>query len=91
MEDRYSHYTESLSRLQEEYNKYETLYIAFDFDNTVFDYHQKGDTFPKVEELLKKCKKEGLKLILFTANEQEKLNSAIDFCTKRGYLSNNDK
>lgn len=85
MEDRYSHYTESLSRLQEEYNKYETLYIAFDFDNTVFDYHQKGDTFPKVEELLKKCKEEGLKLILFTANEQDKLNSAIDFCTKRGY------
>lgn len=85
MEDRYSHYTESLSRLKEEYKKYKTLYIAFDFDNTVFDYHQRGDTFPLVEELLKVCKNKGFKLILFSANEDKQLDFAIKYCTDRGY------
>jgi len=85
MEDRYLQYTESLTRLKEEYTKYDTLYIAFDFDNTVFDYHQVGDTFPKVEQLLRQAKNKGMTLILFTANEGEKLAHAIAYCTSKGF------
>lgn len=86
MEDRYSNYSESLDRLKNEYQAYKSLYIAFDFDNTIFDYHQTGDTYPKVEELLIKCKLLGFKLILFTANEDMKLERAIQYCNDRGYM-----
>lgn len=85
MEDRYSIYSESLNRLKKEYQTYKSLYIAFDFDNTVFDYHQIGDTYPQVEKLLIECKQLGFKLILFTANEDQKLEGAIQFCNNRGY------
>ena len=85
MKDRYSYYSENLERLRKEYNDYKSLYIAFDFDNTVFDYHQVGDTYPIVEKLLTECKQLGFKLILFTANEDEKLEKAIQYCTEHGY------
>lgn len=85
MEDRYLLFEESLSRLKKEYEQYQTLYIAFDFDNTLFDYHNIGDTFPTLENLLKQCKEKGMSLILFTANEGTKLEQAVDYCTKRGY------
>jgi len=85
MDDRYLHYSESLKRLKEEYIQYDTLYIAFDFDNTVFDYHQVGDTFSKVESVLRLAKNKGMTLILFTANEGKKLDHAIAYCTNKGY------
>ena len=85
MKDRYSYYSENLERLRKEYNDYKSLYIAFDFDNTVFDYHQIGDTYPIIEKLLTECKQLGFKLILFTANEDEKLEKAIQYCTEHGY------
>jgi hypothetical protein len=85
MEDRYSCYNESLARLKKEYSEYKSLFIAFDFDNTVFDYHQSGDSYPIVENLLAECKQLGFKLILFTANEDEKLEKAVQYCTKHGY------
>ena len=85
MEDRYINYSESLERLKTEYDKYKSLYIAFDFDNTVFDYHQVGDAYPMVEDLLTRCKQYGFQLILFTANEGEKLEEAILYCKERGY------
>lgn len=85
MKDRYSHYSESLKRLKKEYNNYKSLYIAFDFDSTVFDYHHLGDTYPIAEKLLVECKRLGFKLILFTSNEDERLESIIHYCAERGY------
>ena len=52
MEDRYLNYQETLNRLVSEYKKYDSLFVAFDFDNTVFDFHNVSDTFPKIEQLL---------------------------------------
>jgi hypothetical protein len=85
MEDRYLNDEETYNRLMLEYKKYSSLFVAFDFDNTVFDYHKTGDTFPKLEELLIKCKRFNMKLILFTANEDEKLLEIIKYCKERGY------
>ena len=85
MEDRYLNDEEAYNRLMIEYNKYGSLFVAFDFDNTVFDYHKTGDTFPKLEELLIKCRRFNMKLILFTANEGEKLPEIIKYCKERGY------
>jgi len=56
-------------RLLREYKKYNSLVVAFDFDNTVYDFHQKGLEFPKMIQLLQDLKKIGCYLIVFTANE----------------------
>ena len=43
-----------IKRLQSELNTYGKLYIAFDFDNTIFDFHNEGIDCSKVISLLKK-------------------------------------
>ena len=35
----------SFLRLYKEYKQYGSLVIAYDFDNTVYDFHQKGNTY----------------------------------------------
>lgn len=58
-------------RLVSEYEKYESLVVAFDFDNTVYDYHNAGIEFSEVISLLIDLKKIGCYMIVFTANEDE--------------------
>ena len=73
-------------RLLKEWDEHGTLFVAFDFDNTVFDYHNKGFTFPRVEYLLQDCKLNGLKLILFTAKEtKEQIDQCVKYCEENGY------
>lgn len=56
-------------RLLEEYKKYGKLIVAFDYDNTIYDYHNNGGDYSEVIELLKDCSKLGFELILFTTEE----------------------
>jgi len=83
--DRYLITNNTLSRLKEELKQHKSLFIAFDFDNTVYDYHQVGDIYPLVESILKKAKQLGHKLILFTGNEGDRLIEIIDYCGSHGY------
>lgn len=88
------YYTEgAFNRLLAEYLKYDTLYIAFDFDNTIWDYDTYKDKYEDnhdavhwdIVELLKGCKKMGLKLILWTScpdEESEKIKT--DLCSAWG-------
>lgn len=85
VKDRFLDQAECIKRLCNDYRVHSNLFVAFDFDNTVFDYHKIGDTFPKLEALLIRCKSIGLKLILFTGNEGVKLNSIVDYCRLHGY------
>lgn len=86
MRDPYLSYDKCYSRLRKELEKYKTLYIAFDFDNTVFDFHNEGDIYPRVEYILKLAKKAGFKLILFTAEDNpEKLEEKALYCKSRLY------
>lgn len=50
-------YAKSVSRLLNEYEEHGKLYVAFDFDNTIFDYHNTGGDFSGVISLLKECSK----------------------------------
>jgi len=61
----------TFERLLKEYKAYDSLVVAFDFDNTVYDFHQVGLEFNHVITLLQKLKKIGCYLIVFTANEDE--------------------
>lgn len=56
-------------RLYDEYKKYGKLYIGFDFDGTIYDYHQKGHTYEMTIQLLRDLKAIGCKLICWTAQK----------------------
>ncbi len=59
----------SLRRLVEEYTKFGSLTIGFDFDGTVYDYHQTGATYEYVIDLLRDLKEINCKLICWTAQK----------------------
>lgn len=69
--DPYLNANESFLRLYREYVKYGSLVVAFDFDNTVYDFHKKGHVYTKVIKLLRELEQIGCQLICFTANEDE--------------------
>ena len=62
-------------RLQSDYLKHGSLFVAFDYDNTVYDFHQKGIDYSAIIDLLRQCKALGFTMILFTGNEDEKLDA----------------
>ena len=68
MKDRYLNINECIDRLYLDWERHGKLLIAFDFDDTVYDFHRKGDTFPEVIQLLQEAKAQGHTLILFTGN-----------------------
>ena len=82
----------TFKRLYIEYLKYGTLYIAFDFDNTIWDHDKYGNQYDyyaedsiafheQVINLLKKCKELGMKLILWTScSSDEEENKKNDIC-----------
>lgn len=61
----------SLTRLHNEYNLHKSLVVAYDFDNTVYDFHQKGQSYGCVINLLRELKDAGCYLICFTANSDK--------------------
>lgn len=65
--DEYLETGKSLRRLLDEYRKYGSLTIGFDFDGTVYDYHQTGATYNFVIDLLQDLKEMNCKLICWTA------------------------
>jgi hypothetical protein len=73
-----------INRLVDEWEKYGKLVIAYDFDNTVYDFHNKGYKFDKVIELLRECREYGAYFIVFTAS----LPSRYEFI--RNYLDENN-
>jgi hypothetical protein len=85
MEDRYLDFNENVNRLINDYKKHGNLFIAFDFDNTVFDYFNVGDIYPKIESILRYLKQNNFDLILFTGNEGNKLQEIIKYCRDHGY------
>lgn len=74
MDDRYVDVLPKLARLIREDIQYGSLIIAFDFDNTIHDYHNVGDNYPRTIKALNKAQLRGHTLVLFTSNPD------TDFC-----------
>lgn len=53
MIDEYLKPNASFLRLLKEYEQYKSLVIAYDLDNTLYDFHKKGETYTMVMDLLK--------------------------------------
>ena len=62
--DYYLNKENALQRLVQEYRNYKSLVIAYDFDNTVYDYHGNDWQFEAVIELLHSLKAIGCYLII---------------------------
>lgn len=62
----------AIKRIVDEWRKYGKIIIAYDFDDTVYDFHNKGRTYNDVADLLRECKKYGAYLIVFTGCKEDK-------------------
>ena len=84
MDDPYLNDDLCIERLVENWKLHNGIIIAFDFDNTVFDYYEKGYTYTKVIKLLKECKNMGCTLILNTCCDESKFGFMRDKCKENG-------
>ncbi len=81
--DEYLRPNASFLRLLAEYRKYKSLVIAYDFDNTLYDFHKKGtETYFEVMALLRELKEIGCYMICFTANTNKEFIS--EYLIKKG-------
>lgn len=77
-----------LDRLKGEYDKYGRLIVAFDFDNTIHDFHNDESDYSEVVELLKECIKLEFDLILFTVDEDpEKISEKVRWLVSKDLWS----
>ncbi|MEG1311996.1 MAG: hypothetical protein RR942_01195 [Romboutsia sp.] len=58
-------------RLKSEYNKHGKLIVAVDFDDTLYDFHNKGRSYDDVIGLLRGLK-EHVYIIIYTASKKER-------------------
>jgi hypothetical protein len=73
----------AIERLIKDYIKHGQLVIAYDYDNTVYDYHDKGYEFKMVINLLRECKPY-CKFIVYTHSNDDRHGEIIE------YLDSND-
>ena len=84
MIDPYLTFSNAYDRLYEEYIKHKTIVVAVDFDHTLFDYHERGDQYPKVQELIRDCKMLGFKIVIFSGSAKERHPMIRDYCKELG-------
>lgn len=84
MTDRFINDKECINRLLGEWKTHGNLIVAYDYDNTVFDYHKRGDKFEQVIALIRQVKKLGCTVIVFTSCDESRFEDI------RQFLKDND-
>lgn len=84
MIDRYLNEQQCVDRLLNEWERYGILIVAYDYDHTVFDYSKNGDTYENIVRLLRKLKRMGCHLVVFTSCDETR------FPDIKKYLDDND-
>lgn len=82
--DPYFDYDLCVERLVANWKEHNGIIIAFDYDNTIFDYYNKGYTYDRVIQLLQECKNMGCTLILFSCCDSSKYPSMLNKCKELG-------
>jgi predicted HAD superfamily phosphohydrolase YqeG len=72
-ENSYLSWYKTVERLIKEKQEHGKLIIAFDFDNTIYDFHNAGLETETVRALLVEAHAQGHELYCFTANSDEDL------------------
>lgn len=83
MQDRYMVHAQCVQRLVREYHQYGRIIMAVDFDNTLFDYHGVGDTYPQMEDLLKKAEPY-TNVMIFTCRPKKQHEEITEYLNERG-------
>lgn len=69
----------AVNRLVKEWKEHGKIIIAYDFDNTVYDYHKEGHSYEQVISLLQECKEFGAYCVVFTAKADEEFPEMIQY------------
>ncbi len=80
--DKYLQPNSAYERLWAEYNKYGSLIVCCDFDDTIYDFHKVGNSYEQVKQLIRDLKEIGCYIIIWTGNQD------IEFITN--YLGENN-
>ncbi|NJO63446.1 MAG: hypothetical protein HC836_36195 [Richelia sp. RM2_1_2] len=75
-------------RLLNEYRKHNKLIIGLDFDDTIFDCHNKGHEFNDVIQLIKECNELDFHVVIFTASSPERFLMMEEYCQSIGIKIN---
>jgi len=67
--DKYLQPNSAYERLWAEYNKYGSLIVAVDFDDTLYDFHKVGNSYEQVKQLVKDLREIGCYIIIWTGNQ----------------------
>lgn len=84
MHDPYMETDECVTRLLAEYQAHLRLIVAVDFDDTVYDFHKAGHTYPEIEDLLRRCQALGFYIVLFTGSHYTEWPRQTAYLEKRG-------
>lgn len=67
--DKYLQPNSAYERLWAEYQKYGSLIVAVDFDDTLYDFHKVGNSYEQVIKLVRDLKEIGCYIIIWTGNQ----------------------
>lgn len=73
-----------VERLYREYQQHGKLIIACDLDDTVFDFHDKGFTYEKIWDTLRKCQDLNFYIVAFTGVNPDKYESVVKHFADNG-------
>jgi hypothetical protein len=67
--DKYLQPNSSYNRLCEEYEKYGSLVVCVDYDDTLYDFHKVGASYDLVKQLVRDLKSINCTIIIWTGSE----------------------
>lgn len=68
LQDPYFDTGRCVQRLFDTYLQHPDLVIAVDMDDTLFDYHKTGATYPAITGILRQCNELGFLIVVFTSS-----------------------
>ncbi len=77
--DYYLNENNCVDRLYQEWIKYGKIIIAYDFDDTVYDYHKKNRLYTDIIKILQKADTIGAYFIVFTCCAEDKYDFIKDY------------
>ena len=78
--DKYLKPNSAYNRLWAEYNKYGSLIVAVDYDDTLFDFHDTGGAYEMVQQLVRDLHSIGCRIIIWSGSED--INNIDKYLTK---------
>lgn len=72
----------SVQRLLTDYMRHGNIILAYDYDNTVFDWHKKGYSFELVINLIKECRPYA-KFIVYTHSNDDRHDEIKKYLDER--------